>query len=97
MTAKKWKWGMTPTPLKKRQEAARSVFARPLAKKIMSRSESVRWNAARLTAILRCRMFRQIVARLIANLMRSCSANRNQRRYRAAHSAAHKKEGTPDL
>jgi hypothetical protein len=28
-------------------------------------------------------MFRQSVARLIANLMRECSANRNERRYAA--------------
>jgi hypothetical protein len=42
-------------------------------------------------------MFREIVARLIAILMRECSANRNERRDAAANAWPMKKEGTPDL
>jgi len=42
-------------------------------------------------------MFREMVARLIANLMRARSENRNERRYAAANAWPMKKEGTPYL
>ena len=77
------KVGMTPTPAQMRQEAACSLFAGPLDRKKRRQSERRRWKRRQADRNFARPMFRQSVARLIANLMRECSANRNERRYAA--------------
>jgi len=72
---------MTPTPLKKRQEAAQGVFAGPLDQKKGRQSERRRCQRRQADRHFARPMFREIVARLTAHLMRECSANRNERRY----------------
>jgi hypothetical protein len=64
-----------------RHGAARSVFAGPLDQKKQRQSERRRCQRRQADRNFARRMFREIVARLIANLMRSCSENRNERRY----------------
>ena len=80
-----------------RHAASRSVFAGPLHQKKQRQSERRRCKRRHDERRLRHQMFREIVARLTANLMRECSANRNERRYAAANAWPMKKEGTPDL
>jgi hypothetical protein len=70
------KVGMTPTPAKKRQEAAQGAFAGPLDQKKRRQSERRRCQRRQADRNFARRMFRESVARLIANLMRSCSENR---------------------
>ena len=87
------KVGMTPTPAKMRQEAAQGVFASLLNPKKQRQSARRRCKRRQADRRLARQMFRESVARLTANLMRARSANRNERRYRAAHSAAQKRKG----
>jgi hypothetical protein len=88
---------MTPTPAKMRQEAACSAFAGPLDQKKQRQSERRRCKRRQADRSFARPMFREMVAKLISILMRSCSANRNKRRYAAANAWPMKKEGTPDL
>jgi hypothetical protein len=74
------KWPMTPTPAKMRQEAARSVFAGPLGQKKRRQFKRRRCQRRQADRSFARPMFREMVARLIANLMRACSENRNERR-----------------
>ncbi len=91
------KVGMTPTPAKMRQAVAQGVFAGPLDRKKRRQSERRRWKRRQADRRFARPMFREIVARLTAHLMRECSANRNERRDAAANAWPMKKEGTPDL
>ncbi len=67
------KVGMTPTPAKMRQEAARSVFARPLDQKKQRQSARRRCQRRQADRNFARRMFREMVARLIAKWMRARS------------------------
>ncbi len=80
-----------------RQEAVQGVFAGPLHQKKQRQSERRRCKRRQADRRFARRMFRETVIRLIAHLMRECSANRNERRYAAANAWPMKKEGTPDL
>jgi hypothetical protein len=73
------------------------VFAGPLRQKKRRQSERRRCQRRQADRSLARQMFREMVARLNAHLMRECSANRNERRDAAANAWPMKKEGTPDL
>jgi len=61
------KVGMTPTPAKMRQAAARSVFASLLNQKKRRQSERRRCQRRQADRSLARPMFREIVARLISS------------------------------
>jgi hypothetical protein len=94
---KKQKWSMTPTPLKKRQEAAQGVFAGPLDQKKGRQSERRRcqrrqgWSQFCASNVPRIR--RPVDRQFDAVMFRKPERTP----VRGANAWPMKKEGTPDL